>query len=501
MSYQTILDRRNLQLGRLFTAGNDDLVILVRRMGEDPAFFDFNRIQNYGRYVGPDDYVIECVVNTKPPVTRRDGRLRLGVPVALLGDRDTLEVGVRVAGPYLAMIVEGVIVDEEWPAGPPVVPNSNFPGELPPLPPLTQYWIPPGHNCWAGDAMLTAAGDTLHLFWLVDRRTHGSKFGCGGCSFGHASTKNLAAWTHHPLAYPLTEYWEAACGTGCCVVKDGIYHVYSNPLTERLNLQEKHPTGAYLATSADGVHFTKQGKAVGLDGEPGILCDENGLWHAVAVSKHADGVWRSSRYESEDLRTWRMADPDFLPEPGWPTSRTVFSSECFNWFRWRDWFYIIGGRTGFWRSKSLLGPYLSTNDSGGPANDIYDGLCVPQVTVWGDRAILAGWLPRNEKDWAGCLVFRELRQTPDGDLEMFRLREVLLPEGAEIHQVELMPETIRELAGPHLDYRFDGPVAAEVVRVYEPKSDTTIFDFELAGKRTLILRRPGRAGIDAALGG
>ena len=170
---------------------------------------------------------------------------------------------------------------------------------------------------------------------------------------------------------------------------------------------------------------------------------------------------------------------------------TVFSSECFNWFRWRDWFYIIGGRTGFWRARQLLGPYRSCNDDGGPQWDIYDGLMVPQVAVWKDRAILGGWLPLNGKDWAGHLVFRELRQRPDGELEMFRLREMPLPPGAHEVRQELSPERIRRLAGPNLAYDFSAPVAADIVRHYDWKSDSTIFDLGLDGRRTLLVRRPG----------
>jgi beta-fructofuranosidase len=479
-----MISRTDLKPGTL--ASREGLVVLVRRVGDDPALAEWDRRQNYARYAGHDGLVLECVVATAPPRIAKDGRLRLGVPVAVLGDAPQLDIAVRLGGPHLALIVNGVVVDEEWPAGPAVVPMNDAPGELPALPPLTQYWAPPGHNAWAGDVMLTAAGDRLHLFWLTDRRMHGSKFGCGGCSFAHASTTDLTHWEHHPLAYPVTEYWEAANGTGCCVVQDGVFHLYANVLTERLKLEQEHPNGPHLATSTDGIHFTKQGRAHGLPGEPGMIRDEHDRWHAIAVSKHADGVWRSSRYESDDLRNWRLADLNFLPEPGWPTSRTVFSSECFNWFRWRDWYYIIGGRTGFWRARQLLGPYQR------PAQDIYDGLMVPQVAVWNDRAILGGWLPLNDKDWGGHLVFRELRQCADGGLEMFRLRELPLPAGARQYRQEFAPDEIRDLAGPNLEYDFTAPVAAEVVAHYDFKSNSTIFDLGLSGQRTLIFRRPGR---------
>ena len=96
--------------------------------------------------------------------------------------------------------------------------------------------------------------------------------------------------------------------------------------------------------------------------------------------------------------------------------------------RWAYWWYIIGGRTGFWRSQNLMGPYASVHDNGGPLWDIYDGLMVPQATVWENRSIMAGWIGFDEgigwrDTWGGHLVFRELKQRPDGNLEISRLAE------------------------------------------------------------------------------
>ncbi len=458
---RTVIARDELAAGRLVTvtdeAGAETLALLLRRAGDDPSLSEWDRRQNYARFVGDDGLVLECVVATEPPQGLIDrlraqqktvspelerGLLRLGVPLALLGGGAQWEVVVRLDGPRIALIVDGILRDEEWPAGPwqrgsavsaalAVEFLTDVPEAPTPLPPLTRSWTPSGHNAWAGDVMLTADGDRLHLFWLADRRMHGSKFGCGAHSFAHASTADLQHWEHHPPAYPVSESWEASNGTGCTVVRRGVHHLFANVLSERLGVEARHPNGPHLATSRDGVHYAKEGRVEGLPGEPGIIRDEQGLWHAISVSRHSDGVWRSSRYESTDLRSWRLADPAFLPEPGWPTSRTVFSGECFNWFRWRQWYYILGGRTGFWRSPRMLGPYRSANDADGPQWDVYDGLMVPQVAVWKGRAILGGWLPLNDRDWAGHLVFRELRQLPDGSLEMRRLRAARAGGGAE----------------------------------------------------------------------
>jgi hypothetical protein len=594
-------------------AGEETALLLLRCIGDDPSLTEWERRQNYARYAAPGEMALECVLATEPPdgllemqrqhhelrraaetslppfvppTSVARGLLRMGIPVSLLTQHGCVAHRVRVLleidGPRLALFVDDVLVDEEWPSGPwrpgavidaaAAMDVEILPGILAdaamarrhggadailrreaemfgPRRPLGQYWAPNGHNAWAGDAMLTADGDRLHLLWLTDRRLHGSKYGCGGCAFAHASTLNLATWEFHPLAYPVTEYWEAANGTGCMVAHGGVLHVFANVLSERLGIQDRHPNGPHLAVSRDGIHFQKEGR-VNLPGEPGILRDEQGIFHAIAVSRHADGMWRSARYESSDLRRWRLADPDFLPAPGWPPSRTVFSSECFNWFRWGDWYYIIGGRTGFWRARTLHGPYRSVHDVGGPAWDIYDGLMVPQVAIWQGRGIMAGWLALNEHDWGGHLVFREVRQRADGNLELRRPpemeRQTTLGCGRHL-QLRLDPRRVRGRFGIRLgcgsataagvelwfdpaqraaqwrtprrpefvldteampfrggDFAIlnveglDRPFNLDIVMQRDDKSDSTIVDAQIDERRTMITRRTC-FGLDAPI--
>jgi hypothetical protein len=603
---------------RLASAGTGPLLVLehpegetssllLRCMGADATLAEWERRQNYARDARPGELALECVLATGPPtamleIQRRRheqrraqdpslppfapdaaavrGLMRMGIPVCLLSSAEEVDVLIRIAGPHVELLVDGVLVDEEWPAGP-FQPGSKilvadavqaveiWPGVLEdesiatlsggaravmerekeifgPRRPLGQYWAPNGHNAWAGDAMLTADGERLHVFWLTDRRLHGSKYGCGGCSFAHASTTDLRAWQFHPLAYPLTEYWEAANGTGCMVVHEGVHHLFANVLSERLGLEETHPNGPHLAISRDGINYEKQGR-VNLPGEPGIIRDEQGVYHAISVSRHADGVWRSTRYESADLREWRVADAEFLPAPGWPPSRTVFSSECFNWFRLGDWYYIIGGRTGFWRARRALGPYRAVGEADGPQWDIYDGLMVPQVAVWNGRAIMAGWLALNDHDWGGHVVFRELRQRPDGNLELRRLPEleprepagrIRMPidlrdgrgqfslriggtlddaEGLELRldppartaqwrtpraggradDATAMPFEAGDFAILNVE-GLDEPFALDIVLHWDEKSDSTIIDAQIGERRTMVTRRAGR--IAAVIG-
>lgn len=464
-------------------AGEPVISLFVRRIGDDTLLADWERRQNYLRFATPGMLALECVVATEPPWgmialqhaahdARRvveatlppyqpapelaRGLLRMGIPMTMLGDSGGWSVVIRLGGPRLSLFVDGVLVDEEWPTGPAddrvsaavasAVTRVEYRSEaldtatilalhggedaverrrqaiFGPAHPIAQYWAPRGHNTWAGDTMVMVEDERLHMFWLADRRMGSSKFGAGPSEFEHASTSDLRTWSCHPTAYPVAEYWEAGRGTGCVIAHDSVFYAYSQPLgAERLGLAV--PSGPFLATSPDGMHFTPQGFTE-MIGEPGIIQGDDGMFHAVASGKHADGLWRVSRFTSTDLRKWQIADLNLLPPPGWPPSRTVYSCECFCWVRWNDWYFIVGGRTGFWRSRTLEGPYLSVNDEGGPRWDLYDGCIVPQFTVWRGRGVLSAWVAQNDTDWAGHLIFRELLLRPDGELEMRRLLEM-----------------------------------------------------------------------------
>jgi beta-fructofuranosidase len=357
---------------------------------------------------------------------------------------------VRYNGARLELFLDGVLIDEDWPIGTPQegtlrdennvaisawrreeralsddeIESLNDGAEtiarradelLGKETLSRQYWKPRGHNAWAGDAMLTWHDGRLHLLHLFDRRHHGSKWGAGAHQFAHHSTSDLKHWKSHLLAYPITRQSEASHGTGCMVVKDGVFHLFAQNLNARLGRENAriNPPGVYLCTSEDGERFQEIGRVDGLpDGqvEPGIWRDENGLFHMAGLSFRAT---------SRDLFHWEIADEKFLPPMGWPVSQTVSSCECCCWFEWNGWHYILRGRTGFWMARHHEGPFweggLATNKVAKPRWDVYDGLMVPQAAPFGEnRRILCGWIDGG--DWASVLVFRELIQHEDGTL-------------------------------------------------------------------------------------
>ncbi len=192
--------------------------------------------------------VLECNIQGPPPAKRLNklrednpnykfsadtavGILRMGVPVACIGLQ--CMVILRLTAFHYEMFIDGVLVDEEYPAtemfgtdiriimgedvkvwnrtlsdseivelcGGGKTVKEREKAILGPDIPLGQYWAPRGHNTLFGDTMLTSEGDKrLHLYWLFDRRSGRGKFGAGGHPFAHASTSDLIHWEHHPRA-------------------------------------------------------------------------------------------------------------------------------------------------------------------------------------------------------------------------------------------------------------------------------------------------------------
>ncbi|MEX1119803.1 MAG: hypothetical protein WEB60_13530, partial [Terrimicrobiaceae bacterium] len=99
---------------------------------------------------------------------------------------------------------------------------------IPPMPdsrPIknVQFFTPEGHNTWVGDTTCYYHNGRFHVFYLQDRRNHGSKYS-GGHYFAHLSTTDMVNWFEHPHAVPITEQWETI-GTGTPFVQNGKLHL------------------------------------------------------------------------------------------------------------------------------------------------------------------------------------------------------------------------------------------------------------------------------------
>ena len=379
-----------------------------------------------------------------------------------------------------------------------------------------QYWTPDGHDAWVGDVAPGFFGGRLHVFYLFDRRHHGSKGGAGGHAFAHLSTPDLVHWDEHPVAVPVEQWWETV-GTGTPFVHEGRLCLAYGLHTERLSKDPGLPAGATYAVSEDGVRFRKTGRIVHPTRNPTIVNRPDGLLGLAAGYDGQSGLWTAARPEGP----WTLRDAT-LPTSG----------DCPCPFEWRGHHYVLQGFGGF--AHSATGEPGSWEDWAAAGLAPYDGLAVPMVAPFGaDRRILAGWLGfHDEAWWGGWLVLRELVRFPDGTLGTKWVPEIEPPSPPETFAAEpgrpLRVAFPREDAeGPALVFRLDpaartasfaddvpeprfgalhsannvrigrlpdlGPGAAvRIVRHYDPKGGATIFDAEIGGCRTLICRRRGR---------
>ncbi|MFC1601501.1 LamG-like jellyroll fold domain-containing protein [Candidatus Sumerlaeota bacterium] len=387
----------------------------------------------------------------------RNGVMKVNFPVAWIGPTDWHDLVVRFTGPKLDLFIDGVLVDEEFPIGSlrqnaaPFLIGAAFQnGEIKAgfhglvdhaalwnralsneeIVALSggsdevaqrtteilgeesdrlQYWRPRGHNTRAGDCMPFFHDGVYHLYYLVVRRNHHGKWqsGHGGLQIDHASSTDLVHWKHHPMAIPISEQWESWWGTGDFVYHGGTYYTFQKVPSM---LKEFDCGGIHLATSPDGIHFTKHDKKPFL---PGFDCDlhedkETGIFHLLTGGKQtSDGRPTIKRFFSCDLMNWEEAEEPFIV-----TDARFNISICPHLFEWNGWYYFMAGFTessGVWLSHDLFGPWTLHKPHK------LDFLAVPKTAPFtGDRRIFAGFL--EDRGWGGNLVFRELIQHGDGAL-------------------------------------------------------------------------------------
>ncbi len=469
---------------------------------------------------------------------------RIGVPLGALKSPGGVHmVSLTWAPPRWRICVDGDAADEDFPDprqyaaltnGPAArvlssrVSDAHFaegaPRGVPPPEPDArpvarpiQYWTPDGHNTWTGDVAPAFLGGKLHVFYLIDRRHHGSGGGTGRHQFAHLETDDLVHWTERPLAVPIREWWQTV-GTGTPFLKDGKLAIAFGWHTSRFGeLAKDRPIGGTYAISEDGIHFTNSGEIVSAAQNPSIYTRADGTYELVTSYGGAAGVFRS-----KDLKTWTPFDV-----------KVPFRGDCPSLFEWHGHRYLLQGFHGM--AYSANGEPGTLEDWSGRPGKLYEGLSVPMVTPWkNDRRLYVGWL-NHVHGWGGWLVFRELVQFPDGELGLKWVPEIQPP---------VKPVTLRTTGGCAFRRRFarvgggdglflridpgtrtaefvdDRPGAApeqasiannvrignvrglehsvevRLVVWHDPKADATIFDAEIGGARTLICRRAGKWALE-----
>lgn len=429
------------------------------------------RGQNYHRYAVADGEkggcpIIEVCVTTSTegdvpwnPIWKERKKLdfRVGLPIAYMADGEGVhDILVQYDGVCLTMKI-GDYKDEHytfgdllWKAGDTASIRSpraecarlSVPALADALPPMPdsrpvkfiQFFSPEGHNAWVGDTTCYYHDGRFHVFYLQDRRNHGSKY-CGGHFFAHVSTTDMTNWFEHPHAAPITEQWETF-GTGTPFVQNGKLHLSYGFHSARLIDQRKttlayqnayiasngqsrvfardavpgYPIGASYSVSDDGIHFKKSYVTLHPSQNPSIYSNPDDSLLMYAGYGNVKGTWTSKKLGEP----WVCAASDFPPSEA--NSFMENWTECQSRFEWNGRVYAIAGFSGFWFSPD--GKQENFVDWAKEGRDIYDGLNVPMVAPFkGNRRIMTGWL-YGDGVWGGHLVLRELIQYPNGELGM-----------------------------------------------------------------------------------
>ena len=508
--------------------------LALRMAGKDEGLGTYDiRHGNYLNFPMPDG---TCPV-IEATICERGGRV--GLPLGALSRKEGVhDVTLNFSPPHWTIGVDG-LQDDDMPPVPdsiswsadargrtlsPRVKMASFtsPARADALPKTPdsrriarsiQYWTPDDPNAWVGDVAVGTFKGRFHVFYLFDRRHHGSGGGTGRHYFAHLSSSDLVRWDEHPHAVPIEDWWETL-GTGTPFVYDGKFHLAYGLHTSRLTKDPAYPIGATYATSEDGIHFVKSRRIVHATQNPTIYNRADGRLGLVAGYAGMGGIWTS-----DHIGDWTLDDGK-VPAKG----------DCPCPFEWNGRHYLFQGFTQFAYSPTdEPGSYVDWAKEGLAP---YEGLSVPMVAPFGaNRRIMAGWL-NHVYGWGGWLVLRELIQNPDGTLGTKWVPEIKPPvppatftaQPGQTFRLAIAPEsgngttlsfsidpTARtatfadDVAGPNLEAahlaqnfrisnlpEFTSAYPVRLVHYWDKKSNATIFDVEIGGARTMICRRAGK---------
>ena len=292
---------------------------------------------------------------------------------------------------------------------------------------------------FAGDCMPFSHDGVFHLYYLLDENHHQGLGGLGSHQWAHAATTDLVHWQHYPLALPIEHPWESSICTGSTFWHAGTYYAFY--ATRRPDWTQH----LCVATSPDGIHFTKSPDNPFLTEPPGysrvdlrdpfVFPDGEGGFILLATSK-LDPYVLDGRggcllaLRSPDLKDWTVEGP-LLVLGGVP--------ECSDHFFWNGWYYLIyslGLQTYYRYSRGPLGPWQK------PAVDLLDSplSAVMKTAPFGEnRRIGAAFIGTRRGDsdtapvqWAGNVLFRELIQHADGTLGTRFVPEMSTASGAPL---------------------------------------------------------------------
>ncbi len=351
-------------------------------------------------------------------------------PLTLISDAfegANVEITVR---PYrIRLEVNGILTDEEWPAGNIIIDGETvsvgdfdlaFEAIEPEKTDESVYYTRrgikldeirlPGINI--GDCMPFSDGrdnKLYHLFWLYDRHHHKSKWGLGAHQWAHISTRDMQTWDEHPMAIRITEKYEGSVCTGSVAYADGKYYAWY-----AVRMSDRSPARITHAVSEDAVHFNKTMHYFTLPDryeatsarDPKLIFHDGKFHLIVTTTLLSSGNGCLAHLVSDN------ADMSDLTDCG-PIIEHSDSDqpECPDWFKMGKYYYLVYSIRGTARYLCSQKPF---SDWTAPTDNIVHCGIVPKSAEFKGKRIFAGFV--NENGYGGSLVMAQVRQNPDGTL-------------------------------------------------------------------------------------
>ena len=239
--------------------------------------------------------------------------------------------------------------------------------------------------------------------------------------WGHVVSRDLVHWTQLPNALEPTPGGpdKDGCWTGCCVEKDGKYHILYTGV---------HPQVQCLAVSDDMLNWTKYEKNPVLSAPPAGFGDcwrdpcawkETDAWYMVIGSEVKDVGGAALLYRSRDLVNWEYLHPLYAGSKD--VDGTMY--ECPDFFPLGDKHVLLSscGVT-YWRTGNYADHRFTMEKHG--ATDGGNFYAAKTLLDSKGRRIMWGWItesrPHEEAvaaGWSGVLSLpRLLSVRDDGSL-------------------------------------------------------------------------------------
>ena len=327
----------------------------------------------------------------------------------------------------IELYVDGVLMDEEWPAG-----NRLFAlgdticGTVSVL--AEEYHAPsieepsvisvfenaegwyPGNGVFVGDCMPYRRGDEYHVLYLKDRRHHGSKWGLGAHQWEHISTKDFKSWNIHPMAVSITDSAEGSICTGSWIREGEKEYLY---YTVRMGGGIAAPIRRSI--SCDGYHFEKDTEFgftisekyhAASARDPKVVKGEDGLFHMfLTTSLVKEGKGCLAHYVSRDMERWEELEHPIYVAPDQE------QPECPDYFQYNGRYYLI------FSLKNVAHYMISDQPFENfvmPSDPVIPCSSVPKGAEWDGKLIFTGF--KRLGGYGGSMTFKSATSKENGEL-------------------------------------------------------------------------------------